>query len=74
MTGPDNVVPLPRPAADKLQDRINLASGILGHRPWCNHCLRHAADVLAALCGVTLAELTQRRMVTGPGTTGCGER
>jgi hypothetical protein len=60
VTGPDNVVPLPRPGAEQQADRINTALGILGWRPWCDACRPHAKQVAEALTGVSLEDLAQQ--------------
>jgi len=60
MTGPDNVVPLPRPAAADLMDRVNLASAIVSQRPWCRTCRPHAVDVARALAGNSIEDIADR--------------
>jgi hypothetical protein len=60
MTGPDNVVPLPRPAAADLPDRVNLAAAITNQRPWCPACRPHADDLARALAGDNIQDIADR--------------
>jgi hypothetical protein len=42
-----------------LQGRIRLAQSILGHRPWCERCERHARQAEAALRGESMETITR---------------
>lgn len=60
MTGPDNVVPLPRPAGADLGDRVNLAAAITNQRPWCPTCRPHADDLARILAGDSIQDIADR--------------
>jgi hypothetical protein len=60
MTGPDNVVPLPRPAAAAEGDRIRLGLSILQHRRFCTRCQPHVQDAVRALAGESIEDIADR--------------
>lgn len=46
------------PYSGTLDPRIQLAHSIAAHRHWCEVCKPHAEQLLAALNGMTIEEIT----------------